>query len=124
MDAPRRLVSIDAGIETGFASFAYGQFAGAVTVPDNKLDESLERIKLHFPDKVIIERCIAGPSPNGRRLGAVMAKLEMAFPDAEMYLSGHWKPVAAGWPIPPGATQTRHERDCLRMGLWWLKFHT
>lgn len=123
-----RVLSIDPGYNNGWCIFTYEdprwplwETSGTAWYSD--LEDIINKQFVPWgPNVVLIERLPpTGIGPHSQLLATIVARLARAFPTATYILPGTWKPVTGHRSLPPGLnTWTPHERDAIRMAMYYL----
>lgn len=121
------LLSIDPGLTTGWVYFSSAESVAEIGEwTEHELAEAVQPWASSSRCDVVIESLPALKRGQlGRRLKAVVDTLERSFPEATWILPGTYKAVPTQAPITlpkPLTSFSKHERDALRLGLYYLQF--
>jgi hypothetical protein len=120
---PRRVLTLDLGVTTGWAFFAGRLEYGTITDHYKFLPELVRDLD---PTEIIVEKpLIVGNGSLATKLQKIIALTDYAIQGRTWQVvevrPGQWKPTPEGKaPVPKGITQ--HERDAIRIGLWYLRY--
>lgn len=115
------LIAIDPGLSTGVAQFgSKGELLSSFTStpPNDRLRLFLQVV----PDAVIV--CEQGPSFSRRQQEAcepVEALVRASPPDVHWIRPTTWKPSPAAKLLSSDNPSTKHEKDAIRLGRWFLE---
>lgn len=116
-----KLLTIDPGLNIGWAMFKDGLVVWTETTLIEHLDQGVKKWLDFDADVVVIEFVLSITSSKlGEQLVGLDAKLKKLFPRAIYIRPGVWKPKMKAMPIHV-KTHTKHERDAVAMGMWWLE---
>lgn len=121
------LLSLDLGIKTGWAVLGLRPNNDPVIYDHGEVGEYdaglvFPQLKQEWePDSVLMEKpVLAFPGPLQDDLRRVMLIASAIYPHHETVTPSQWKPSPySRYPLPRGTS--KHVRDAVRMGVWWLK---
>lgn len=109
----RTLLVLDIGISTGWA---YGPVGNPIQWGTLYSVNDLPSIS---PDIVLGERVAIGNGELGKNLSKLVIEFKNRFPEMLWVNAGFWKPVANFWTVGYRKTKNRHEKDAIRLHLWY-----
>ena len=130
MDSPRRstdipmalqrLLSLDIGISTGWATFVGGELTDHGVVSDYLLDRFCkEQAERHW-DYIIGEEPVIIRGQLGDALSRTVFIIKHRLPQVELFYATAWKGTKHGQEkVKKGISA--HERDAIRFGIWYRK---
>jgi hypothetical protein len=118
------LLVFDPGITTGYAWFCAGQRQESGAIGENVLEEGLKSLRAKISNGLVVvaERTVAPPNSTlGRDLEQIERLIAGTFPNINWIKAADWKASPAKrFQIHKGAGP--HERDAIRIGVWWMKY--
>ena len=113
-----RLLSLDLGITTGFATWDGAELSEHGVVPDYFLRQWCYEMSEREWDAVIGEEPIYIRGPLGESLQDVTRVVKNFFPDIRMFSASQWKNTKyRNAEVPPKISI--HARDAIRFGTWF-----
>lgn len=119
----KKLLSLDLGVTTGWAVMDTKErlLAHGVILPDSNYAQSLKDILLQYmPTHSVAERPVIFRGPLGAQLEIIVHDTQIVLDHQVKFISpSDWKDSRfKKHPVPRGITQ--HERDAIRIGVWYM----
>lgn len=119
-----KVLTLDLGVTTGWAFFRGGGLeSGTITDHYNDLPNLLSD---KGPDVIVVEKpLIVGRGELATKLQRIIALFDFHAQGRRWEIvevsPGQWKPTPEG-KAPTPKKLTQHERDAIRMGLWYFRY--